>query len=189
MMHQHKQAASAGARVPAHRAKSRAAVPGAAMARTGVAPAFLALAVAALLAGCARTPVPGAPTAGGLATSAALVCTVVTNCVSSAGSTELPALRYRGTLEDGVKALKSTLASFPEAQIVRDGALDIGTIFTTASGFRDEVDFRIDPDSGRIDFRSRSLLGLFDFGKNRSRMLDFTARFARQPAAVSAGPG
>jgi len=39
------------------------------------------------------------------------------------------------------------------------------------------VDFQIDPAAERIDFRSRSLLGLFDFGKNRSRMQDFALRF------------
>ena len=105
---------------------------------------------------------------------------------SSAG---LPALRYRGTLEEGTRALKTTLAGFAEARIVREGASDIGTMFTTPSGFRDEVDFSIDPSAGRIDFRSRSLLGLFDFGKNRARMLEFAARFARQPAAVPANPG
>jgi len=39
------------------------------------------------------------------------------------------------------------------------------------------VDFQIDPAAERIDFRSRSLLGLFDFAKNRSRMQDFALRF------------
>jgi hypothetical protein len=39
---------------------------------------------------------------------------------------------------------------------------------------------RIDSQSQRIDFRSRSLFGLFDFGKNRSRMQAFATRFEQQ---------
>lgn len=47
----------------------------------------------------------------------------------------------------------------------------------TPAGFRDQVDFRIDPQAQRIDFRSRSLFGLFDWAKNRSRMQEFKRRF------------
>ncbi|MEP7140376.1 MAG: DUF1499 domain-containing protein, partial [Caldimonas sp.] len=52
-------------------------------------------------------------------------------------------------------------------------------VFTTPIGFRDLVDFRIDAAAHRIDYRSRSSFGLFDFGKNRSRMTAFAARFAQ----------
>jgi uncharacterized protein (DUF1499 family) len=52
--------------------------------------------------------------------------------------------------------------------------------FITPAGFRDQVNFRIDPQAQRIDFRSRSSFGLFDFGKNRSRMQEFVMRFERQ---------
>jgi uncharacterized protein (DUF1499 family) len=53
-------------------------------------------------------------------------------------------------------------------------------IFTTRVGFRDQVDFQIDEVAQRIHFRSRSLVGLYDFGKNRSRMQAFRARFEQQ---------
>ena len=56
-------------------------------------------------------------------------------------------------------------------------------VFTTFLGFRDEVLFRVDAAKQRIDFRSRSLMGLYDFGKNRSRMKDFAARFEAQRQA------
>ena len=72
------------------------------------------------------------------------------------------------------------LKRFPEATIVQSDALTMQVIFTTPIGFRDQVDFRINPQNQRIDFRSRSLFGLFDWGKNRSRMQDFTARFEQQ---------
>lgn len=150
---------------------------------------MLALALAVLLAGCAATPTSPATSLSVDAANPTLSCSLPSNCVSSTGSGGLPALRYRGTPADGLEALKATLASFPEARVVRDGASDIGTVFTTPAGFQDEVDFRIDPGSGRIDFRSQSRLGLFDFGKNRARMLEFATRFARQPAAMAANRG
>jgi len=75
--------------------------------------------------------------------------------------------------------LQTTLATFPEAQVVRSEPLALEVIFTTPIGFRDQVDFRIDAQAQRIDFRSRSLFGLFDWGKNRSRMQEFATRFER----------
>jgi uncharacterized protein (DUF1499 family) len=50
-------------------------------------------------------------------------------------------------------------------------------IFTTTIGFKDQIEFRIDEASKRIDYRSRSKFGLYDFNKNRSRMQDFSASF------------
>ncbi len=75
--------------------------------------------------------------------------------------------------------LRATLAEFPEAQIVSADGLSLQAVFTTPMGFRDLVDFRIDAQAQRIDYRSRSSFGLFDFGKNRSRMTAFSARFER----------
>lgn len=76
--------------------------------------------------------------------------------------------------------LEATLKTFAEAQVVRRDALAVQVIFQTPLGFRDQVDFQINPAAERIDFRSRSLFGLFDFGKNRSRMQEFTLRFLSQ---------
>lgn len=75
---------------------------------------------------------------------------------------------------------KLAVATFAEARVVRSEPLLLEAIFTTPIGFKDEVNFRIDAAAQRIDYRSRSMLGLFDFGKNRSRMQAFTARFEPQ---------
>ena len=88
-------------------------------------------------------------------------------------------MRYKGTPVQALAMLQTTLATFPEAQVVRSKALALEVIFTTPIGFRDQVDFRIDAQAQRIDFRSRSLFGLFDWGKNRSRMQEFATRFER----------
>ncbi|GAC1524948.1 MAG: hypothetical protein NVS2B4_00470 [Ramlibacter sp.] len=110
-------------------------------------------------------------------TRAALACTVPTQCVNSLEPGGLSPLRYEGTPVQAIAVLRTTLAEFPEAKIVSSDGLSIQAVFTTPLGFRDLVDFRIDPQAQRINYRSRSSFGLFDFGKNRSRMTAFAARF------------
>lgn len=142
-----------------------------------------ALALALLLGGCAAPPprTADAPDAVATATATDLACPLPGNCVNSLGNRGMPALRYGGTPAEGLARLQATLAAFPEARVVQQDRLTLTAIFTTPAGFRDQVDFRIDAPAQRIDFRSRSLFGLFDWGKNRARMTAFTARFG-QPA-------
>jgi uncharacterized protein (DUF1499 family) len=135
---------------------------------------LITLAFAMFGAGCASAPA-GAPLAE--AHRAELACTLPTQCVDSLGGGSFAPLRYLGEPAQATAALLATLATFPEARVVRNEGLQIEVIFTTPIGFRDQVDFRIDPAAQRIDYRSRSLFGLFDFGKNRSRMREFIARF------------
>ncbi|HEX5698449.1 MAG TPA: DUF1499 domain-containing protein [Rhodoferax sp.] len=106
-----------------------------------------------------------------------LSCPRSSNCVNSLGGSGLPALRYAGDAAQGMALLRATLASHPEAAIVRSDPVWLEVIFTTPLGFRDQVDFVLDAESGRINFRSQSLLGRYDFGKNRSRMTAFSERF------------
>ena len=110
----------------------------------------------------------------------ALTCTLPSNCVDSVGAGGLAPLKYSGTPQQALARIEATLKTFAEAQIVQREALAVQVIFTTSLGFRDQVDIQIDPSAERIDFRSRSLLGLFDFGKNRSRMQEFVLRFQAQ---------
>ena len=141
---------------------------------------FAVLALAILLGACAATAPTsnsiGAPDSG----SPDLACPLPSNCVNSRGTGDLVPLRYTGTPAQALDMLRATLATFPEATFVRAEPLALELIFTTPVGFRDQVDFRIDVQAQRIDFRSRSLFGLFDFGKNRSRMQEFATRFEQQ---------
>lgn len=107
----------------------------------------------------------------------ALSCLVPSNCVNSFSSYGLEALAFEGNGEQAMALLRATLATFPEATIVSSAPLYLEVIFTTTIGFKDQVEFRIDEPSRRIDFRSRSKVGLYDFNKNRSRMQDFSASF------------
>jgi uncharacterized protein (DUF1499 family) len=139
----------------------------------------LALAVtAALLTGlaAAQTTEPAPAVVNPLEQ---LTCPVTPNCVTSVGEGGLPPLRYQGTAEQGMAQLRATLVAFEEARIESADALTLTAVFTTRAGFRDEVTFVLDPAGQWIHFRSRSLLGLYDFGKNRSRMKAVSERFAQ----------
>jgi uncharacterized protein (DUF1499 family) len=136
---------------------------------------------AALLLGACASQAPNPDTTSASDTSRKeLACTLPSNCVDSLGTGGFAPLHYVGTPAQAMATLQSTLGNFPEARIVKSEPLLLETIFTTPVGFRDQVEFRIDEQAQRIDFRSRSTFGLFDFGKNRSRMQDFAARFAQQ---------
>ena len=143
---------------------------------------FGVLLLVTLLGGCAATPPTSSSTAAAAAytSSPDLACALPGNCVNSRGTGDLQPLRFTGTPARAMDILRATLASFPEATVVRAEPLSMELIFTTPAGFRDQVDFRIDAQAQRIDYRSRSLAGLFDFGKNRSRMQEFATRFEQQ---------
>ena len=138
------------------------------------------LALAILLGACAATAPTTEATGAHDSGNPDLTCLLPSNCVSSRGNSGLMPLLYAGTPEQAMAMLRAALLTFPEATVVRSEPLAMEVIFTTPVGFRDQVDFRIDPQAQRVDFRSRSLFGLFDWGKNRSRMQEFKIRFEQQ---------
>ena len=137
-----------------------------------------ALTAAIVLSACAS----GAPQSSSAeaANTPDLGCLLPTNCVNSAGTGGFAPLPYQGTPSEAMALLQATLKHFPEATVVGSDARTMQVIFTTPMGFRDQVDFRINAQNQNIDFRSRSLLGLFDWGKNHSRMQAFKTRFEQQ---------
>ena len=106
-----------------------------------------------------------------------LSCPQASNCVNSLSDSGLLPLHYAGNPAQGMALLLATLASYPEARVVSSGPLRLQVIFTTMLGFKDQVDFVVDGPTNQIAYRSRSLVGTFDFGKNRSRMTEFAQRF------------
>lgn len=135
---------------------------------------WAAVAVAAIPAQATQPP-PAADIAQRLA------CPASPNCVNSLGVGALAPLVSAGSPEQVLARLRATLAGFAEARIDQADTLSVTTIFSTRLGFRDEVVFVFDPAQARIHFRSRSLLGYYDFGKNRSRMQAVAERFAATP--------
>ena len=108
----------------------------------------------------------------------ALSCLLSSNCVNSFSSYGLEALAFEGNGEQAMALLRATLATFPEATIVTSAPLYLEVIFTTAIGFKDQIEFRIDEPSKRDRLPAlRSRVRRHDFNKNRSRMQDFSASF------------
>ena len=140
---------------------------------------FIGCIASACLMGSAVAQTPGSPPGdGSLAAPQDLSCPLASNCVNSLGGSGLLPLRYTGEPAQGMALLLATLAFYPEARVVSSGPLRLQAIFTTPLGFKDQVDFGVEAQTNQIAYRSRSLLGIFDFGKNRSRMTEFTQRFA-----------
>ena len=106
-----------------------------------------------------------------------LSCGLSTNCVSSIENNAI-ALTYEGAAERGLELLRLTVASFPEAKITRTEGNTIEAIFTTRMGFRDQVDFHVDPRGGHIAYRSRSLFGLYDWGTRVRQLIPVFAPVA-----------
>ena len=107
-----------------------------------------------------------------------LRCAASSDCIDSLEPSGLPALRFAGSAGQAQRQLVATLGSYAEAQIQQVDPRRVKAVFTTPAGAMDEVEFNINESAGRIDFRSRSRSGPFDAGKNRSRMLEFSNRFA-----------
>lgn len=129
----------------------------------------------ALLASACAAPGTSPPKSDPVATD--LACALPSNCVNSLSASGLAPLRFEGSAEQAMVSLKATLAGFPEARIMRTDATTLSATFTTAVGFQDRVDFIIDSARQHIDYRSQSRFGLYDFGKNRSRMAALAERF------------
>ncbi len=141
------------------------------------------LTIAALLTACHTVP-PPAPAAKNTPIDPRLSCTLPTNCVNSRTSSGMAPLHFVGTGAHGLALLQATLASFPEATVQQQDESTIKAVFTTPAGFRDDVIFLLDPQQHQIDFQSHSGFGLYDFGKNRSRMQAVIVHFAEVTAAA-----
>lgn len=141
---------------------------------------ILSTTVLLIAAGCASRP--SGVSAENSTVDTRLSCVLPTNCVNSRTTSGLSPLQFTGTGAQGLALLETTLASFPEATVVEKDENMLRAVFTTPAGFRDDVIFLIDQQQRRINFQSQSGIGLYDFGKNRSRMQLVAQRFAEAAA-------
>ena len=94
------------------------------------------------------------------------------NCVSSleSGDHQVDALAGKGSREASLAALAAALDSLPRVDWQQAGDNRIEATFTSlVFRFVDDVTFVINED-GRIDVRSASRVGHYDFGANRKRV-------------------
>jgi uncharacterized protein (DUF1499 family) len=104
------------------------------------------------------------------------------NAVSSqatSGYHQFAPLRYNGTPEPAMAALKSIIESTPRTSIVEERADYLYAEFTSkVIGYVDDVEFYFPPNEPVIHVRSASRLGYSDFGVNRRRIEDIRAKLA-----------
>ena len=104
------------------------------------------------------------------------------NAVSSQTTGEyhrIEPLRYKGTAEPAMAALKSVIESTPRTSIVEERADYLYVEFTSRLiGYVDDVEFYFPPDEKIIHVRSASRLGYSDLGANRKRIENIRMKFA-----------
>lgn len=110
---------------------------------------------------------------GARADSPELTCPESPNCVSSlaTGKQNIPPFYFDASnLSQAKEKLMETLKDWPNAEIISSNDQIIITVFTTPwLKFKDDLILIIRPD-GRIDIRSSSRAGYYDFGANRRRV-------------------
>ncbi len=145
--------------------------------------ALLIVAPVLLLAGLGLYSRRVGPRASGVIGGRLAPCPASPNCVASSedagGGRAMEPLRYQGGMAEGKRRLLAVLGGMPGAAVVADDGAYLRAEFRSrAFGFVDDVEFLIDDDAGRIDFRSASRVGYSDFGANRARMTEIARRFA-----------
>lgn len=145
--------------------------------------ALLALSVGALLVllvGCATGPGGEVRLNRQAERTTLAACPSRPSCVVSrddAGGHAVEALSFDGPAVDAMARLRGILEAMPRTNILTANAHYLHA--TQESGlmhFTDDVEFLIDPDTGRIDVRSCSRAGYYDFGVNRARVETIRSR-------------
>lgn len=103
-------------------------------------------------------------------------CPSSPNCVSTLAEPadaqhHIAPLTFEGEVEPARERLKDIVLELPRTTLVEedDGYLRF-TFRTALFRFVDDVEFRFEPDTGTVHFRSASRVGRSDLGVNRKRM-------------------
>lgn len=112
-------------------------------------------------------------------------CPSSPNCVSSRDpnpARRVDPILFTGDPASGWSRLRKVIAEMKGARIAKEELGYLHAEFRSALfGFVDDVEFRMDESAGRIDVRSASRTGKYDFGVNRRRVEEIRARFSREP--------
>lgn len=156
------------------------------------APGWLVVLVCILVAGCAgRMPTALADGSGRFAP-----CPASPNCVSSDAPASdavhaIAPLVLRGSADAAFAALGEHLRATERVDVVVAETGYVQAVFTTPlMRYRDDVEFALEREQGRIRVRSASRVGYGDMGLNRERIESIRAALAERglvEAAVAAG--
>ena len=90
-------------------------------------------------------------------------------------------LTFEVSSKDAMREVRRVIEAMPRAKIAREEPGYLHAEFRSkVFGFVDDVEFVIDEEARRIDFRSASRVGYYDFGVNRKRMEDICRRLAER---------
>ena len=113
------------------------------------------------------------------------LCPSTPNCVSSRDpdpARRVDPIPFTGDPASGWTRLRKVIAEMKRARIVKEEPGYLHAEFRSALfGFVDDVEFRMDESGGRIEVRSASRTGKYDFGVNRRRVEEIRSRFSREP--------
>ncbi len=147
-----------------------------------------ALMLALLLTGC--TGMPEYTTEPEDVTELA-ACPASPNCVSSADDPDdshyIAPIAIEGDADAAWQVLQQILAEDGSFEITATADHYIRAVATTAIlRFKDDVEFLLKREAGRIDMRSASRVGYSDLGKNRKRMEEIRRRMIEAGRATDA---
>jgi uncharacterized protein (DUF1499 family) len=118
-------------------------------------------------------------------------CPSSPNCVSSLSENSRSAIRplfFSSSMADVQKSIRELIQSMPGALITHDEPGYIHAEFSSKFfKFVDDVEFVLDGETQRIDYRSASRIGYYDFGANRRRLDTIRNRLVRS-AEISTDP-
>ncbi len=110
-------------------------------------------------------------------------CPSSPNCVSSLSNdprSAIDPLYFSGSMDDAQQLIRRLIQETSGARITSD---ESGYLHAELSSrvfkFVDDVEFVLDAETRRIDYRSASRSGYYDFGVNRRRLEAFRNRLAQ----------
>jgi len=110
-------------------------------------------------------------------------CPSSPNCVSSRDpnpARRVSPIPFAGDSASGWSRLRKVIAEMKGARIAKEESGYLHAEFRSALfGFVDDMEFRMDEAAGRIDVRSASRTGYYDFGVNRRRVEEIRARISQ----------
>jgi len=110
-------------------------------------------------------------------------CPTSPNCVSTTAEKEsqrMECLVFTGDAQAAMAKLVEVVSSMPRSRVISQTENYLYVEFSSLLfRFVDDVEFLIDAENNKIDFRSASRVGYSDMGANRRRMTTLSNRFLK----------
>ncbi|MCG8587544.1 MAG: DUF1499 domain-containing protein [Pirellulales bacterium] len=109
-------------------------------------------------------------------------CPQTPNCVSTQATDEaqrMEPLIFEPSIEDPLADVAAVIDTMPRSRVVtHDGNYLHAEFQSLLFGFVDDVEFLVDRENARVEFRSASRVGYSDLGANRKRMQEIRRKLS-----------